>query len=217
MTDRHADPMTDGDQPLTSTDASLVQPESSSVEEFRVLFNPDLDFRKLAEAGLTEYAQGFRLVNKKALLGVPHIIINITYREGFLNKDTKIRGDYVSLEAVVANDEFLRSPIVRAMTGHRELEVFGNETIVYNDGGTGIRRSITEMLVRQGLINPGGKPNDNRRFDRPMSQWVNGAELAAEGIRADKQGEHLRYGVIRGLRRSDYLWEGQDATTYYFA
>jgi hypothetical protein len=180
------------------------------------LFDPDLDFRKLALEA-TYYARGFRLIDKDLLIGVPHVIIAVTYREGYTDKNTKITGDYVSVEAVVADADTLTLPQVSHQLPD-PLLVAPNEPVVYNDGGTGIRRTLTELFHEMGIINIGNvvaRKGENS-FDHPMSQWVSGADRAAEGITATGTGEKFRYVALRGLRRSDYENEYGEGTTHYF-
>lgn len=209
------------EQPISQA----VARTSEQYTDLRPLYDPDMDFRRLAEGIKQGYvARGFRLVSKDALLDVPHLILAITFREGFLLPVERgygkgIKGDYVSLESVVADKDTLDLPQFRTVLGNRALEVFPNEPTVYNDGGTGVRRSLVELLHKTGLINVGGDhdKDGDRIYDRPFALWQSGAELAQDGIVADSDGEPFKYLVPRGLRRSDYEWEGQPATTFYFA
>lgn len=206
---------------MTQPDTAIQLPET---EESRMtlygLYNPDLDFRKLALES-QYFSKGFRLVdNKDYLIGVPHVIIGVTYREGFPREG--MAGDYVSIEAVVADKATLDTPPVRSQLPG-ELAVHPNEAIVYNDSGTGIRRTLTELFHNTGLIDVGnpGKNSDLNVFDRPFQQWVSGADRATTGIVATVNGEPFRYLALRGLRRSDYEWtdpSGNEhpATTHYF-
>lgn len=179
------------------------------------LYDPDLDFRKLALEAQYR-SKGFRLVGKSALEGVPFVIIGVTYREGYMNPQTKLLGDYVSVEAVVANKEVLASPQVKHMIGGRELTIYPNEAVVFNDGGTGIRRELTELFEHMGLIKVGHE-NSDRPFDVPFMQWERGGDLAATGITADLNGEVFRYLCMRGLRKSEYESPYGDATTWYLS
>lgn len=182
-----------------------------------VLFNPDMDFRKLASEA-TDFTKGFRLVeDKDVLAGVPHVITTLTFREGY--STTAGPGDYVSIEAVVADRDTLSSNPVRHYlpAAVDELAVYPNEAIVYNDGGTGVRRACVKMLHDIGVIDVGVPEGDENPFDRPYQLWASGSELAATGITADLNGRPLRYVVVRGLRRSDYTSPYGEATTYYFA
>jgi hypothetical protein len=190
------------------------------------LYNPDLDFRKLIETRGADafWTQGFRLVDKDDLLGVPHIIISVTYREGFPRAGVK--GDYVSVEAVVGHAELLGSAPVMAsirsqksdITSVLDLPVFPNEAVVYNDGSTGVRRQITEHLTDKGMIDPGPKVEMlPSRFDRQIQKWAKGSDLLDNRIAAYPDGSGFAYIATRGLRRSDYKYETQDASTWYIA
>jgi len=105
-------------------------------------YDPDLDFRKLALES-KYFTRGFRLLGKDALIGVPHIVIGVTYREGFPREGKA--GDYVSVEAVVADAKTLASnPIKHQLPmPPDQLSVYPNECVVYNDSGTGVRRYLT--------------------------------------------------------------------------
>jgi len=203
---------------MADTPADLALPAESpaQIDFFRSVYDPDLDFRKLASEA-TYFTRGFRLVEKDDLIGVPHVIISVTYREGYVT-ETGIKGDYVSVEAVTADAATLDSPQVKSMTDSRELAVYPNEAVVYNDGGKGIRRSLTELFTRMGLVNPGyATQQDENPADRPFSLWVSGEDAATSGIIADANGEKFRYVAMRGLRKSDYDSPYGPATTFYFA
>src|SRR5215472_4045690 len=118
---------------MADTPADLALPAESpaQIDFFRSVYDPDLDFRKLASEA-TYFTRGFRLVEKDDLIGVPHVIISVTYREGYVT-ETGIKGDYVSVEAVTADAATLDSPQVKSMTDSRELAVYPNEAVVYND------------------------------------------------------------------------------------
>ena len=174
-------------------------------------YNADLDFRKLAlEAQY--HAEGFRLVEKNDLIGVPHVIIGMTYREGFPRNGAV--GDYVSIEAVVADKDTLDTPPVKSMMAGTDVTVFGNEPVVYNDSGTGIRRVLTELLQDAGLIDVGKPRGDENPFDKPYQFWAKGEEIATQGIKAVAN-RPFRYLALRGLRRSDYESPYGPATTFY--
>jgi len=206
----------------TSPDQSVALPDPAELAQLRDYYDPALDFRKLAMEA-SYYARGFRLIEKDDLIGIPFIVISVIYREGYLNPEHKIKGDYVSLECVTADRETMYSPQTRALMRKvrddqgANLTVYPNEPVVINDGGTGIRRSITEYLTEAGDIDPGGDPSDERQFDRPYLMWARGAEEAAYGIDHHTDGTKLRYFAMRGLRRSDYENEYGPGTTHYFA
>lgn len=199
------------------TAVAVPEPEESRLDLYAT-YDPDMDFRKLALEA-TYFAKGFRLLDdKSALEGVPFVVIGVTFREGFPREGKA--GDYVSIEAVVADKDTLATPPVRAQLPDN-MTVFPNEAIVFNDSGTGIRRTLTQLFHDTGLIDVGGTAGDPYRFDRPYQQWKKGADQATTGIVANVHGEPFRYLALRGLRRSDYEWqppEGkpQPATTFYF-
>jgi len=183
------------------------------------LYNPDDDFRKLA---LDTYyvSEGFRLVDKDELIGVPFIVKRVVWREGFPRNG--VEGDYVSCECIVADRDTLDSePIKRRLPS--PLTVYGNEPVVFNDSGTGCRRRMTRLVHEAMLIDVGqpGTPKEEfqNEFDKPFQTWASGAGMAQAGIGGSdltpaKGGLYL---ALRGLRRSEYDWHGQDAVTYYFA
>lgn len=175
--------------------------------------DPDRDFQTLA-AQANYFSKGFRLVTKDQLIGVPHVVIGVTYRPGY--PDANGNGDYVSVEAVVADAATLSSsPIKHMLPG--ELTVWGNESVVYNDGSTGVRRELTALLQHIGLIDVGPEDGKSNPFDRPFQMWAAGAERATEGIVADLDGTPFRFIAARGLRKSDYDSPYGPATTFYIA
>lgn len=206
-------------QPASDAEAqalAVIESNQGDLEALRALYDPDLDFRKLAlEAKYG--ALGFRLVDKAELVGVPFVIIAVVYRQGFpLDKAKTMFGDFVSCEAVVADHQILMTPQIQSQL-QGPLTVFGNETIVFNDGGTGIRRTLTKLLDEWKLIDVGGQVSpDDVPWDREYGRWLGGADDALTGFRFDVQGEPFRYMARRGLRVSEYEYEGQPARTYYF-
>jgi hypothetical protein len=196
------------------TETSLEVPVSATTARFSLL-DPDLDFRRLALEA-THYARGFRLIDKDDLIGVPHAIVSVTYRPGFKNKDTAVVSDFVSVEAIVADPATLEMAPIKAMLPD-PLRVYGNEPVVYNDGGTGIRRDLTRYFADMGLIDTGKGRADENPYDRPVTQWADGADLAMTGITAVATGERLAYICTRGLRKSEYENEYGDGVTFYIA
>lgn len=207
------------DQPAAAAaPGTEIEPTEEGVLEFRLLYDPDLDFRKLALES-QYHARGFRRIEKNWICAVPIACCGVTYREGFVRDN--VQGDYISLEAVVADKDILELPQVRlsyaeAHEGVTDLYVFPNEPIVFNDGGTGVRRTITKLLDDVGAIDVGGKADDPRRYDRPFSLWKAGAAEAQVGFTAFPNGKPFRYFAARGLRRSDYDSPYGPATTFYF-
>jgi hypothetical protein len=181
-------------------------------------YNPDLDFRKLA-AEATGAAAGYRLVAKESLLGIPHVIIGVTYREGFPRQG--VAGDYVSVEAVTADKDTMDRYTVKGFQRGNTEPVWPNEPVVYNDSGTGIRRALTAMFHQLGVIDVGEpqQPDYENVYDRAFQFWAAGADEAAAGITAipygTRENQPLRYVVARGLRVSTYEFQGSPAETFY--
>lgn len=207
-----------------AAEAELV-PAEENLPVFRALYDPELDFQKLALESVY-HARGFRLISKDWLRAVPFVIISVTYRPGFLRKidGAEVEGDYITCEAVIADKETLDYPQVRqgyaeAHDGNLDLYVYPNEPVVFNDGGTGIRRSLTELISNLGMIDVGGKDKTSRRYDRPVSLWAKGAEEAQAGFTEfTTTGKPFRYMATRGLRKSEYdnPFGHGTSVTYYF-
>lgn len=120
--------------------------------------------------------QGLTLISKEEMLGVPHIITRVTY--WMPKKDQK---GMVSVEATIGGIPHLERAIQRRWIPNVEnadqLRIDPNERVVYNDGGTGIRRQITMMLESLKLLDVGDNDNQTpERFDRPWTEWENFAE-----------------------------------------
>lgn len=192
------------------TGAEVAQVSADELNRLSVFYNPDLDFKRLALEAQYR-SKGFRLVSKELLKGVPHVIIGVTYREGYPRGGKP--GDYISIEAIVADQYTLNSRPVRSQI-EGELAVYGNEPVVYNDSGTGIRRELTRIFHEAGMINV-GTVKDDTAFDRQYQQWKEGADRATTGIVADVNGEPFRYLAMRGLRLSEYESPYGPAETYY--
>lgn len=193
-------------------ESAEIATRQEELAQFRTLYNPDLDFARLVSEA-THYTDTFTLVEKAQLVGVPFVIISVTYRDGYTTP-SGIEGDYVSCEAVIGHEELLKSAPVQAhLSG--PLAVYPNQPVVFNDGGTGIRRTLTQLFHATGLIDVGSEAMD-RRFDMPMSQWKSGADLARTGITQDATGRPFRYVCPNGLRVSEYESPYGPAVTYYF-
>ncbi len=208
--------MTDTTDAVATQSPSVTESATAGrLEAVAFGYDPDRDFRKLAlEASY--FSKGFRLVEKEDMIGVPHVIIGVTYREGFPREgNVKNPGDYVSIEAVVADKYTLASnPVKHMLPG--ELTVYPNESVVYNDSGTGIRRDLTNLMHRIGVIDVGPAGTDENEFDRQFQVWAAGADRAQNGIVADLDGVAFRYVAMRGLRKSEYESPYGPATTFYF-
>lgn len=130
----------------------------------------------------TAVVEGRTLRDKETLIGVPHIITAVSFRP----VDAKNKRDFVSVEATDVTDM----------------------AIVYNDGGTGIRRQIVGYLQAQGQL-----PQD---MDPDSMIATNGAESVTFELSNDGSGIPT-LAAPRGLRVSDYVSEFGPAQTYYLA
>jgi len=187
----------------------------------RVLTLPTtVDFATLVQDA--DVRESFSLERgKDVLLGVPFVITKVSYRDG-VKRDGQPT-NYVSLEIVVAPDEILKDYASRGrlvdLAGNKlaNARVRGNETLVINDGGTGICRQITQYLHDKRIIDVGpvggdvGGPMGTSAFDRYRGEWVTLEVGPAE--------YDVKLLVMGGLRASGYVAgaTGQDATTYYLA
>jgi hypothetical protein len=171
---------------------------------------------------------GLTLLSKELLMGVPHIITRVTYWQP--KKDQK---GMVSVEATVADFPVLKRAIERGWVPNTEsvdqLKLDPEERVVYNDGGTGIRRQITVILEQLKLIDVGDNKNPlPERFDRPWPEWEEFAETRYQSAEIGQVPSFSRYTaadgtekpfllqVPRGLYVSSYENEYTDeGTTFY--
>lgn len=145
-------------------------------EEGRDLVMPtDNDYAMMSyedlEAMETIRVSGFTIVSKEELLGVPHIATKVTYWHPLEG-----RFGFVSVEATVASAPVLKRAISRGwvpnVAADDQFRLEPSERIVYNDGGTGIRRQLTELFHGVGVIDVGHEDiNDGSRFDTPWPDW----------------------------------------------
>lgn len=201
------------DQAADAEPSTELVSATAARELMAAMYDPDLDFRSAAlDAAYTSH--GFRLVQKDELEGVPFVVKRIVFREGYPRAGVK--GDYVSIECVVADQDILSDPIIA-----RHLPVahpYGNEAVIFNDSGTGVRRMLTMMCEQHNLINVGKLTDGENPYDRQFQLWESGAEAAQDGFTAEEHFGHkaiLR--ALRGLRKSEYVHpEYGEATTWYF-
>lgn len=178
------------------------------------------------------------LLPKEILIGVPFVITGITYQAVPVapkGKDQP-RG-FVSVEATIGDVPALSRAVQRRQVPNvnavEELAVDPEERIVFNDGSTGIRRQLTNLLDSFDIITVGGTPTGDRRtdkrFDTPWSigdkvQWESaGEQWRDQGdnppvpyICQNHNGNALLIPARRGLRVSQYSDElFGDAETYY--
>lgn len=193
----------------------------------------DFDFDELETAARLsgDVAVGFRVVPKSVLVGIPFAIIGVTYRNGHLRPSLTEAGvkdpsNYVSVECVVGSQRALQNVVIsNQVDGAQTLGVFPNELVVFNDSGTGVCRSLTQLLHDKGLINVGDTANaisggvlGSSPFDRYHGEWTEGSSQAERGFRIDKGRPPILL-CPRGLRVSEYRLDGatEDSYTYYVA
>lgn len=170
--------------------------------------------------------------DKYTLIGVPHVITAVSYREP---TDTKPRG-YVSIEAFVAPAAALEYAIARGWVPNVDslegLKLEPSSKIIYNDGSTGIRRQLTQMFHNAGMLDVGGDPQEKgARFDRSYPTWASYSQRVTKLVEEtnkkgettetevsypqfdqDMSGNPLSVLVKHGLRVSEY---GEDSVTFY--
>lgn len=210
---------------MAKAEVAPLTTEQREASLFDGSFNPDMEFRKLALEA-TYIHMGYTLVEKSMLVGVPMVVLGVTFREGIPR--TGEWGDYVSVEAVCGGRADLNRNIRMGILPN-DVPIDPNEPVVFNDGSTGVRRQIARVLHESGMINVGPTPEESEglkdRFDRPFQFWIpdefaNGAEITDKsvGFHAMGTGEPLRFLFRNGLRVSEYEWTpGKLAETYYFA
>lgn len=166
--------------------------------------------------------------DKLRLCGVPHIITKVSYRPGVMNKQTGIRQDYVSIEGLTAPQEYLDEAIKRKWIAEEILDMIpkAGERLVYNDGGTGIRRQVTHILWNKGLLVLDSKstPQAMAEFDAPYSTWesfeqsgemndADGGKFSIPEFTHEKDGRPLAIFPHHGLRAS-YMEEFETNVFY---
>ncbi len=186
-----------------------------------------LTFAELAGASLV-VDTGVLEKDKDALIGVPHIITAATFWAPGIDKDTKLpqRG-FVSLECVIGDLATVRTAIRRGwIPGVSELDEFmfdPEDRVIYNDGGTGIRRTMVQILTHLGRVEPGPVETE-KDFDKPWPEWdaydswtfQNGNHEDDPKIQVPCfHGLNIR--VMHGLRVSQYTKDKIPGTTYYLA
>lgn len=166
---------------------------------------------------------GLSLLSKEELLGVPHIITKVTY---WMPKAEQL--GMVSCEATLASPEYLKKAIERGwipnISTPDQMKLEPSERVVYNDGGTGIRRQLTALFHNQEVIDVGHEDvEDDSRFDVAWPEWVSFSETRRQSAevgdvpcvsRIGKRPLILR--ADRGLSVSEYSNAYTDnGTTFY--
>lgn len=128
--------------------------------------------------------------DKESLVGVPFFVTHVTFNPG------KGNADFASIE-ITPRD--------------------GDPTVI-NDGGTGIRRQIVQMLVTKGLVDPGEaltEPGGEKfdPLDNPISEWRKGQDIAH-----DPGFGPFNFLIPRGTRVSTYSHPDHgDSETWYLS
>lgn len=212
---------------------------SELVERVGDLDLASASFTDLIADGLSFTIDGVSLVDKRNLLGVPHIITAITWQRikpeviaaAKKRNDDPPRG-FVSIEATIASGELLDRAVKRGhcpnVSDVAGLLVDPNERVVYNDGSTGIRRQCAKLLHTAGMIRVATEITTDRGFDVPWTAWEwHGDQLVEHGSdddgeaiyvpkhTRDRNGKQLTIFVPRGLAVSAYDNDYGEAETFY--
>lgn len=196
--------------------------------ENALALSADVDLMNVSFADLNESDQyripGWDLVdNKDLLLGVPFIIVGVTFQMPVADK-ARFGGfrDYVSCRAVIGDEAALKEADERGWIPGK-LAFKPEERVLFNDGSTGIRRDIVRILDSAGLIKVGNEvlEGGGNRYDLPWTMWDSFSQSAQQGenvvpeFTTNHRGNLFALKARRGLRRSDYTNEYGDSTTYY--
>lgn len=150
-----------------------------------------------------------------ALVGIPFVITHVRFQRG------KTAKGMVTVFAQIAPEDILRKRRVNI----DNMAFAPGDSIVLNDGSTGIYRQIVAFLASQGFITlPEGSEegaNGESVYDLPPAEWlaVHYGELGTP----DAENEYVTYDAeirliaLRGLRLSEYVNESGDAKTRYLA
>ena len=155
---------------------------------------------------------GAELEEGNQVLGVPFIIVMLTYRPGDnLNAITNTYPDYVSIDLIVGTEKEIAKGIRRGRI-KEPCELEPGEHLVINEGGTGVYRQTVEYLEHKGWITlPDGPKNGaygESRFDTPVEKWEYPDGSPVE-MRFTSEGKatasvDVRLECPRGLRISEY-------------
>jgi len=167
---------------------------------------------------------GFALVtDKRSVLGLPFSILRVTYQQPVADKANDFgERDYVSLQCIVHDQKSIDECLRRGLIPNDQVSYDPGERILINDGSTGIRRQVTQMLHQWGLINV-GDVNSNNDYDKPWTKWETDefdqfemqADVVVPSFGTNHNGNRLHIRVPRGLRASMYTNEYGDGVTFY--
>ena len=185
------------------------------------------------------FIDGLTIVDKPDLLGIPHAITAVRFQRAEMRGAVghKVLRDWISVEATVAPRETLEAEFQRGripnVASIDALPFKPAERIVYNDGSTGVRRQFVALLDNAGLITVGGTSTSDdrrldRRFDTAWPDWEDAGDQWAVSGQDDDQndvkvpaftrnhtGGQFLIVCRRGLRVSNYEYDGTETQTYY--
>jgi hypothetical protein len=201
---------------MATSDISTT-PDVEEVPEY----NPALhDWNDLVSEGVA--IQGATLLKEESLdglVGVPFVITKIVFRK-------EVTGWYTSSEAVIAPDDEIRKLIKRGRLKEETMSVDPGETIVINDGSTGIYRQLVKYLHVMGYIvaTTGditeNAPKGESTWDTGPDEWAENRTgyVTGSGEEAESVAFHTRLVCGRGIRKSEYSNKfTKEATTRYLA
>jgi hypothetical protein len=168
------------------------------------------------------------VIQKEQLIGIPLKVVNATFQI-----PTKGNG-MVSLECYVGSEKAIARNERRGNLGPMakvdgELVVEPGEMIVINDGSTGIRRQLVQILQAQGRLDVGhekmaeeGKLNESRydlpwcekKGDKLVPVWKSFSTSVVQGG-VSVPFFTLDINLPKGFRPSEYENDSGDNVTYY--
>lgn len=160
---------------------------------------------------------------KKNLEGIPFVVTSITARDGVRSARTNLITNYFSLEVVVADAATLSKMVTLGRITMAQAQAFmPEESVVINDGSTGIARQVVSFLHNSGYIvvpeGPESGPMESTRWDLYRGEWG-----LVKGFVEEPSGD-IRFNLDpplyspRGLRVSTYDsdFNPDGGETFYF-
>jgi hypothetical protein len=195
---------------MTETQANPVTGEISEVSDpFQLDLYGGADLTDLLSQA--DFVKGARLVKTAELVDKAFIITEVHF--------------YPGLSASGFCAACMATRILSTKEGAK-----AGESVVFNDGSTGIGRQIVAYLTSKGLVDPGEGPESGEagqsRYDRGPDKWLkasfgNGVTVEGKGKAqtmvelAKEVGFSTKLVAPRGVRVSTYEFKGQDAETFY--
>lgn len=170
---------------------------------------------------------GARLIDDKALLiGVPFLITSVTFRDGNIRtekidgKKVETPSNYASVEATIGAHHMLMRAVTRKLIDRKVFTLFDPlEHVVFNDGSSGICRSLVQYCVARGLFTvtdklPESGESGSTRYDIYRADWGSPTGEPMFGPDDDPR-FNFDLACPRGLRVSEYDGPNGPAGTYY--